>query len=81
MNEREEEAYVRGSQAAWLRMALVCLSELPARGTAESWRIERAQAIAMLRQVCEHHGDNDWPDDLHLADVIEKHLWRHLEER
>lgn len=44
------------------------------------WLSEREQAVAMLRQVCEVHGDNDWPDDLHLADVIEKHLDRHLEE-
>ena len=39
---------------------------------------ERASVIALLRRVCEVHGDNDWPDDLHLGDVIEKHLARHL---
>ena len=33
----------------------------------------------MLRQVCAKYGDNDWPDNLHLADVIEKHLLRNLE--
>lgn len=32
----------------------------------------------MLRQVCDEFGDNDWPDNLHLADVIEKHLWDEL---
>ncbi len=32
---------------------------------------------AMLRYVCGEVGDNDWPDTLHLADVIEKHLFRH----
>ena len=39
---------------------------------------ERRETIAMLRQVCEEFGDNEWPDNLHLADIIEKHLWRHL---
>jgi hypothetical protein len=39
----------------------------------------QAETVKVLRQVCEQHGDNDWPDDLHLADIIEKHLWRHLE--
>jgi len=34
---------------------------------------------AALRRVCEEHGDNDWRDDLHLADVVEKHLGRHLD--
>lgn len=41
---------------------------------------ERSAAVAMLRQVCAAHGDNDWSDNLHLADVLEKHLWRHLEQ-
>lgn len=31
-----------------------------------------------LRDVCEEFGDNDWPDSLHLPDVIEKHLARNL---
>jgi len=39
---------------------------------------ERQDAVNILRQVCETHGDNDWPNDLHLGDAIEKHLWRHL---
>jgi hypothetical protein len=33
----------------------------------------------MLRRVCAKFGDNDWSDDLRLADVLEKHLLRHLE--
>jgi hypothetical protein len=30
----------------------------------------------MLRLECAEFDDNDWPDDLHLADVVEKHLAR-----
>lgn len=43
------------------------------------WVLERQATVAALRLACEDHGDNDWPDDLHLADVVEKHLVRHLD--
>jgi hypothetical protein len=33
-----------------------------------------------LRRICATHGDNDWEDTLHLGDVLEKHLERHLDE-
>lgn len=39
---------------------------------------ERAEAVAVLREACDLLGDNDWDDALHLADVIEKHLLKHL---
>jgi predicted secreted protein len=41
--------------------------------------IEREEAINTLRDLCREHGDNDWSDDLHLADIIDKHLGRHLD--
>ena len=44
------------------------------------WLQEREIAIIVLRRLCAEHGDNDWPDELHLADVIEKHLANHLAE-
>lgn len=39
---------------------------------------ERAETIFILRIICKDHGDNDWEDDLHLADIIDKHLGKHL---
>ncbi len=45
----------------------------------KEWLAERKTAIAALRAVCSDHGDNDWSDRLHLADIIEKHLHRNLE--
>lgn len=33
---------------------------------------------AQLRIECQVENCNDWPDDLHLADVIEKHLCRKM---
>ena len=41
--------------------------------------VEIEVARKVLRQVCATWGDNDWPDNLYLADIIEKHLWRNLE--
>lgn len=47
--------------------------------TREQYAEERAEAIATLRAVCERVGDDEWPDNLHLSDIIEKHLVRHME--
>jgi hypothetical protein len=75
-----EQDYVNGSQRAWITILSLAVRELgPENSNADRWRVERAETVAMLRQVCGVHGDNDWPDNLHLGDVIEKHLWRHLE--
>ena len=78
MNETD---YISGSRAAWLSMLHTCLRELgvddPVAGQAR-WVSEREQTVAMLRQVCERYGDNDWPDTLHLADVVDKHLGKYL---
>jgi hypothetical protein len=41
---------------------------------------ERRGAIAYLRRLCERWGDNDWPDDLPLAEILEDHLADHLAE-
>ena len=78
MNERD---YMRGQRAAWLSMLRKCLQELgaddPIAGQAR-WVLEREETVAMLRIVCEKHGDNEWDNELHLADVVDKHLDRHL---
>lgn len=80
MTDDEERAYIEGGRAAWRSMLSRCLSELgygdETRQAAAVAQLEEARAA--LRRVCEDHGDNDWPDELHLADVIEKHLARHL---
>jgi hypothetical protein len=79
MNEQD---YERGSRMAWSLMLQQCLLHLGYKseeGGKVAWIAEREAAIRALRDVCEHHGDNDWPEELHLADIIEKHLGRHLE--
>ena len=77
MNERD---YERGFNAAWDSILSEALHHLPrGRATKHEWRRERNRAVAMLREVCERHGDNDWHDTMDLGEVIEKHLLRKLE--
>lgn len=78
MTDEQERAYEQGEKAAYARMLSVCVAGLQQDGKGEQWRVERAAIVAALRELCEEFGDNDWPDDLHLGDVIEKHLTRHL---
>jgi hypothetical protein len=79
MNEKEELAYGVGARSAWTRMLQTALKELGHDAPdSASLLIEREEAVAALRSLCADFGDNDWPDDLHLADVIEKHLGKHL---
>lgn len=81
MTEKEERAYQAGRRAAFRRMLQTALGELgydSPEAAQSDWIIEREQAIAQLRELCATHGDNDWPDDLNLADVIEKHLADYL---
>jgi hypothetical protein len=77
----ESEAYDAGNRAAW-RMLLqeACLNlgyDDPAAGQA-AWILEREGTVAALREACAEFGDNEWEDDLFLADIIEKHLDRNL---
>ena len=76
--EERDQLLTQGEKLAWRRMLGVVIQSLGTDGDADRWRLERADVVSMLRQVCEEFGDNDWEDNLHLADVIEKHLWRNL---
>src|SRR4029077_15273959 len=49
-------------------------------GRGQRMQIPRGAVVKMLRMVCEEFGDNDWPDNLHQADVIEKHLIRPIRQ-
>jgi hypothetical protein len=81
--EAYDRAWMQGRHSALNSIMLQCLRELgysEREAQIAKLAAEREEAIAMLRQVCAEHGDNDWEDSLHLADIIENHLWRHLEE-
>lgn len=76
-----EESYEEGSRMAWRMMLQTCLRELGYNDTEAAkanWIPEREEAISALRDICSAHGDNDWKDNLHLADIIKKHLHRNL---
>ncbi len=82
-DEKEEIIWCRGNKAAYTAMLRTCLAELGWQGNeAEQvkWILEREAVIATLRGVCDRLGDNDWPDDLHLSDIINKHLINHVED-
>jgi hypothetical protein len=80
-DERAEHRWSRGYRIALTGVISAALGNLGYRdsdATRANWVIEREWAIRALRSVCEIWGDNDWGPDLNLADVISKHLERHL---
>jgi len=79
-DERLEQAYTDGSRRAWLSILQESIRQLRGSAPLEAEKLlaERTDAIAMLRLLCAEFGDNDWSDDLYLADIIEKHLMRHV---
>lgn len=88
MNEAESKSHMRGQRRVYREMLNLALRGLgldaaPNDLAAAQHRIaalesELSDARVQLRMLCEDFGDNDWEDDDHLADVIEKHLGKHL---
>lgn len=83
MTPDEEKAYEAGKRSALVAMLSdICrqlgYEDMAARQAA--WVKEREAAVGVLRQLCEAFGDNDWPDDLHLYDILDKHLGDHLHD-
>lgn len=79
----DEKTWIQGNNAAWRSMLSNCCRELGYDNPEVekvSWITERVDTISILRSACSEFGDNEWEDDLHLADVIEKHLQNHLEQ-
>lgn len=83
----DDAEYARGRRDAMLTIARAAVfDDAPEAGTpheimARLVRLEseRAAAVAMARELCEEHElPNDWPDTVHLADIIEKRLYRPL---
>ncbi len=76
-----DQDWTLGNRAAYARMLVLIAGELGAdtsEGKLASLLAERERTVTKLREVCAEHGDNDWPDNLYLPDVIEKHLARYL---
>ena len=80
----DEKSYEQGSKMAWKTMLALCCRELgydDPQVKKSSWIAERESIKNALRDICDEYGDNDWDDDLYLADVIEKHLRRNLDRQ
>lgn len=79
MTDDEERLWINGNRAAYRRILSECLRNLDAADIPFPAALAHLEDTrAALRRVCAEHGDNDWDDRLHLADVIEEHLRRHL---
>lgn len=91
MSDRNDRHFIRGERAVYRRLLSFALKGLGADDAPDDLaqahlRIVRleshlADVRAQLRMLCDDFGDNDWEDDLHLADVIDKHLGDHLHGR
>lgn len=80
---KRKRTYVEGKRSVYRKMLNEALGGLGLNSPeweSRNWLLEREEAIAALRRVCGEVGDNDWDQDLHLADIIEKHLGKHVIE-
>lgn len=84
MNEAEEAAFAEGHRSAYRTLLAEIARELghdTSEGKLAALLAERMDAVRALRELCEEWGiANDWPDNLHLGDVIGKRLARGLAE-
>lgn len=75
----DEHDYQLGYQAAMRRILGETMRSLnPGEMEVAKLIIERSETIEQLRQICGDHGDNEWPDELYIPDILEKHLANHL---
>lgn len=79
MSEEEEEKIHIEVRASALKEIIVhCQGKLRSLGvelkTDEQFSPERIDIIQTLRSLCKDHGDNDWTEDLHISDILDKHL-------
>lgn len=79
----DEKSYEQGRRMSLVLMLMECCKQLGYEDPEVKkigWISERESVVNSLRTVCEGHGDNDWKSDLHLSDVIDKHLACNLDD-
>lgn len=82
MTPTEEQAYAEGRRSTYRSLLGECARELGGEDRKLAAVLAEVEAARVaLRRLCADHGDLEWDDRLHLADVIEKHLARHLDAR
>jgi hypothetical protein len=77
-----EADYLKGQKAAYASIIRECARNLSGEDlSAELMAVERAEVIIALRLMCEGFKiPNDWPDDMHLGDVILKYIRPRVQE-
>lgn len=86
LQDANERGYIAGHRAAWTSLLQQAIGELRDDGAEPNDPLLRVAALtkqleqtrAALRKACEEFGDNSWPDDLNLGDVVEKYLVPYL---
>lgn len=69
--------WLDGNRAAYKQMMDVCILHLGAKELKSAQLASELEDVRrQLRMLSEDLGCNDWPDDLHLGDVIEKYVAR-----
>lgn len=79
-----EHDYQLGYQAAMRRIAgetMRSLNPEPGRRDITALLVERSATVEKLRELCADHGDNDWPEDLYIPDILDKHLAQYLTDQ
>lgn len=68
-----EKDYMQGKERALLGILQHVHEKLGQEDTAAAqskWIVERAETVLALRSIFDALGDNDWPDDLYLPDIV-----------
>lgn len=81
LDEIKEQSWIQGERAALTRQLSETLRGLMYSDEFTKERLikEREETISALRSICDEFGDNDWDENLHLPDVINKHLRNYLD--
>jgi hypothetical protein len=78
MNEEQEKYFILGKIRTFQTIIIDCQNALTGLGvklkSKNEFDQERIDVIKTLRSACGEIGDNDWSDDLHISDIINKHL-------
>ena len=77
LQEMQEAYYELGQKQLLVSQMREIIRQLgyPAESTVGVFIIEREEALIALRQKCQDAGKpSNFPDDLHLADIIQKYL-------
>ena len=78
MNEAQTKLYIEGETNALKEIIVNCQHKLRGLGvelkTSEQFSPERVDIIKTLRSLCDEHGNNDWDENLHISDILNKHL-------